>query len=145
MTRLIGLSALLVLGAALVVPTAGAEEKEKKKEKTPTISEIMTAAHAGGDSQINKAKEALKDKDFEALSVAAKKLSQLGTDLSKNKPPKGDAKNWKKLTSAYVANAKKLAKAADDKKGKAAESALKGLSSSCATCHKAHKLPSKDE
>jgi hypothetical protein len=136
MKRLIGLSAMLVVGAALVAPSVGAEEKEKK---VPSISDIMTAAHKGANSAREKAKAALKDKDYEDLSKHAKKLTQLGTDLSKNKPPKGEAKNWKNLTSAYVKNAKALQKAAADKNAGAAEKALKGIGGLCAKCHTAHK------
>jgi hypothetical protein len=137
MKRSIGLSAMLVLGAALVAPGVGAEEK--KKGKVPSISEIMTAAHKGAESAREKAKAALKDKDYEDLGKYAKKLTQLGTDLSKNKPPKGAAKSWKNLTSTYIKNAKALQKAAADKNAGGAKKALDGIGGLCAKCHTAHK------
>src|SRR5438034_199461 len=98
MKRLFGLAAMLAL-AALVAPGVGAQQEKKEKKKPPSIVEIMTKAHKGANSELSKAKAALKDKDYEDLSKHATNLIQLGVDLSKNTPPMGDAKNWKKLTN----------------------------------------------
>jgi hypothetical protein len=139
MNRLFGLAALILLGA-LVAPSIGAEGKEDKK-KPPAIADIMRATHRGPTSQLGKAKAALKDKDFDDLAAAAKKMVQAGGDLSRNKPPRGSAKDWKSLTATYVKNAKALEKAATDKnEGRAAKS-LKTIETLCAKCHTAHKMP----
>ena len=68
----------------------------------------------------------------EKESEEKKDLVELYVALSQNEPPAGDAKDWKKKTSAMVAAAKK---AVTD------EAAAKALSKvvNCGACHKAHK------
>jgi hypothetical protein len=136
MNRLYGVAALLLLGLALLVPPTGAEGKD---DKPPSIKMIMTKAHKGGDSLLAKAKGALADDDFAALSKIAKQLTKVGPDLSKNEPPKGEAGSWKKLTAAYTKNAKALEAAAAKKNAKAAGAALGNISKMCSACHSRHK------
>jgi hypothetical protein len=133
--RVTGFLALLV-GAGLTLNAIGAD-----KEKEPTIKEIMTKAHKGGNSLIQKLGKELKaaDPEWEAIQKQAKDLVKLGTSLGKNDPPKGEKDSWEKLTKEYLDNAKSLEKAANDKNKEKATESQKALSKSCMACHKAHK------
>ena len=62
-----------------------------------------------------------------------KKLLELYTEMAKNKAPKGDADNWKKLNDAVVAAAKDVV---DGKEG--GIEALK-KATNCKDCHSQHK------
>ena len=126
-------------GATLMLPSSGADDK-----KEPTIKEIMTKAHKGGNSLIQEVAKDLKQKqpDWADVQEKSKELVSLGTSLGKNTPPKGDQASWDKLTQQYLVNAKALEDAAENKDQAAALAAHKKLTTMCAACHKAHKPPS---
>jgi cytochrome c556 len=110
-------------------------------DKNPTIKEIMTKAHKGGDAIIAKVGKELKGKepDWTEVTKQAKELVSLGMALGKNKPPKGEQESWDKLTKQYQETAKVLLAAAEKKEQKDAVAAHKKLASSCMACHSAHK------
>jgi cytochrome c556 len=136
MNRLLALAGALALAIVAAGTTAGADDKDKP----PSIKEIMTKAHKGGDAILSRAKAAAKKSDFDELSKHAATLVKLGSDLSRAKPKKGEAESWKELTADYVKKAKALQKAAKDKDETAATESLQELGSSCSKCHKAHKV-----
>src|SRR5262249_13154532 len=138
MKRLVGLAALGLFAAVLAAPVL-AGDKDKDKDKPPTVKMIMTKAHKGADSTIAKAGAALKGDDFEALERAAGTLVMRGEQLSRDKPPAGEAKSWMSLTGSYVKAAKTLQKAAKDKNKKSAQGAFSYLRGSCKKCHDTHK------
>lgn len=80
-------------------------------------------------------KGALKDKVLDGTASAdeKKKLIELYEEMGKNKPPKGDAGNWKKLCDALV----KAAKEINDGKKEGVDNLKKAVN--CAGCHKEHK------
>jgi hypothetical protein len=129
---------VVALLAAMVV-TATSSSADDKKD--PTIKEIMTKAHKGGDSLIQTVGKELKagDPDWADIQKKTKQLVELGTSLGKNEPPKGEQKSWEKLTKQYLENAKALNTAVEKKDKKDALAAHKKLTGMCATCHKAHK------
>jgi len=133
MNRFFMFAGALALGVILSGAAVSADDKEI------TIKDIMTKAHKGGNSVLRKADKAAKSKDFEDLSKEAKTLVKLGEDLSKAKPEKGEDSSWKKLTSAYVKNAKALESAAKDKDLDGVTNSLKALTTSCKRCHDTHK------
>jgi hypothetical protein len=85
--------------------------------------------------QIMKMQKAPLDKVKKGNATAGdkKKLLELYTDLSKNKPPAGDADNWKTLTENLVSASQDLV---DGKEG-AKDELLKAAD--CNTCHQVHK------
>ena len=114
------LSMAVVLACAFAVSQA--DDKDKPKF---TIKEVMKKALKGG---LHK-----KVAGGTASDKEKKELNEMYVALSKNKPKKGDAASWKKLTGALVKASKD---AVDGKDGAAA--ALK-KAGNCGACHKVHK------
>lgn len=107
------------MGLAVALMSAGllwADDKDKPKY---TTKEVMKLAHK--EKLLNKVMEG------KASDDEKKKLVELYEAMAANKPPKGDADNWKKLNDALVDAAKK-----------ADADALK-KASNCGACHSAHK------
>lgn len=136
-------AALGVFALALAYGSAASagqkKDKDKKEEKLPDISEIMKIAHAKTDGYLAKITGEAKGEKWEDAQKDAKNLVLAGENLGKNKPPKGDAKNWEKLTKKYVENAKAVADAADKKDAKGVTAAIGMIQKSCGECHGAHK------
>ncbi len=130
----LGMMAMLLAYGS--VATATAQDK-KKDEKLPDISEIMKKGHDKTDGYIAKIKEATKDGKWEDAQKYAKTLAFFGENLGKNKPAKGEAESWKKLTDKYHTNTKAVLKGTEDKDAKAVAKGLGGIN--CGECHKLHK------
>jgi hypothetical protein len=92
-----------------------------------TIEEIMEQAH---DEDNGIYQKVLADK---ATKEDKAKLLELYTELSQNKPKKGDAKSWKEKTTALIVAAKAVV--ANDKDAK--DRLMKAAN--CMACHKLHK------
>jgi hypothetical protein len=124
------LLASVVLGVA--VGTAwtfsGAAQKDDDDKKKPkyTIKEVMKKGHAGKEAILTKAKQG------KATEKELKELVVMYESLHKNKPPKGDLKDWEKRTTAMIKAAEAAVK--DEKNIKALEKVV-----NCAECHKEHK------
>ena len=96
-----------------------------QRKKPLTVKEVMKKAHKDG---------LLKKVTGGKASVQEKKtLALLYNELGKNKPKKGSAASWKKMTGELVAAAVKVAKNEDG-----GMAALKAASN-CKACHKVHK------
>ena len=108
---------VLALGALL----GAAQDKPKD------IKEVMTIAHKGKESIVEKIKGG------SATDDEKKKLVGLYEALEGFKPPKGDEKSWKDKTEALLAAAKEVA----DKKDGAVDKLKKA--SDCKACHSVHK------
>ncbi|MBP3954315.1 hypothetical protein J8F10_03265 [Gemmata sp. G18] len=119
---------LLAYGSVTASPAAD--------EKLPDISEIMKKGHNKTEGYVAKINAAVKDGKWEDAQKYAKTLAFFGENLGKNKPPKGDAASWKKLTDKYAESTKAALKATDDKDAKALKAAL---NINCKACHDAHK------
>ena len=138
--KFIRASLFATLGLMAVVLAYGAgsaSADDKKEEKVPTISEIMTKGHKGTDAYIAKIRAEAKAEKWDDAKEHAKTLAFFGENLGKNKPPKGDDKSWKTLTDKYGDATKAVLKATEDKDAKAVNKALGGIN--CGECHKAHK------
>jgi hypothetical protein len=96
-----------------------------KKEPKYTIKEVMREAHKSG--LWKRVAQGKADQDEK------KKLVELYTALSENKPPAGDLDAWKKQTGTMLDEAKKAAAGNAD----AAAMLLKTVN--CGKCHKAFK------
>ncbi len=132
----------VALAAVLAFSPVGAQDT-----KTPTIKEVMKKLNAGPNSMTaNLGKDLDEDKpDWDDIQKETKEFVTFATALGKNKPPKGDADHWGKLTKEYLENAKALDAAAEKKDRKAAVSAHKKLSAPtfCKSCHDEHKKKEK--
>jgi hypothetical protein len=129
---------LAVAAGVMVLGASGARE-----EKEPTIKEIMTKAHKGGDSLLSTVGKDLKaaEPDWADVQTKSKELVKLGTSLGKNTPPKGEKESWEQLTKAYLDCAKTLEAAADKKDKETAAAAQKKLTTMCMNCHMVHRPP----
>ncbi len=99
----------------------------KKETKSLTISDVMKKGHKG--------KTALVKKVLKGQASAAEKaeLVKLYKAMAKLKPPKGDAKSWKKLCDRLIAAAESVAA------GKGGSSAALKKAVNCKACHDVHK------
>ena len=122
----------VVLGAGLVL-SAG--------DKAPSVEEIMEKAHATKTGLKTKiADEVKKDSpDWATVQKQAKEFVSLAEALAKNDPPKGDKKNWLKLSKDYAEQVKDLEKSAGKKDAKAVTAANQKLNANCMVCHDAHR------
>ncbi len=111
---------IATLSLALLLGENSAGEKAKH-----TIPQVMAKAMKGGLCK--------KVAQGKANDDEKKQLVELFTSLTKNEPPKGEAKDWKEKTSALLAAAKK---AAD---GDEAGAKSLGKLANCKACHDAHK------
>src|SRR4029453_13487925 len=90
------------LGAMSVILAFGGVAPADEKDKLPEIAEIMKKGHAKTDGDIAKIKGAAKEGQGDDAKKYAKDLALLGDALGKNKPPKGEADSWEKLTKQYA-------------------------------------------
>jgi hypothetical protein len=107
----------------------------------PTIKQIMQKAHGGPNSLKNLLLKELKDDepDWDEIQGQTKVYVALVSELSKNKPPKGEAASWQKLTSTFTADVRALDAAARKKDKRAALAAHMKVSKFCSSCHDVHK------
>jgi cytochrome c556 len=127
--------------AAVLAVVMGSPTTADEKTDAPSVKDIMTKAHKGADSLLGKLKTEVKagEPDWAAVQKQTKELVRLGDSLAKAKPPRGDDESWKANTAGYQTAVKKLDTAAADKDVKATEGSLNKLTTTCVTCHKAHK------
>jgi hypothetical protein len=113
------LGLLAWLGAAAF---AGKADDDKPKF---TIKQVMKKAHGEGLLKAVLAGDASKDDKQQLL--------ELYTALSKNTPPKGEARDWKEATTPIVEAAKAVADGKDGAIDKL--KAVAGPPDSCKSCH----------
>jgi cytochrome c556 len=107
----------------------------------PTIKDIMTKAHKGGNSLLQTMNKELKEDepDWNDVQKDSKELVELGAALGKNKPPRGEPDSWEKLTKGYLDTAKSLEASAEKKDKSGAKASLGKLLGSCKGCHQVHR------
>lgn len=120
---LLGTCSLAFVAAGLVTMLSAADEKKDEKPKY-TIKQVM---------EFHQKKVHEKFIKGEATKEEKEKLLAGYESLTKQKPPRGDEANWKKLTE----NILKAAKDVDAKKDGAADAFKKA--NACGACHNAHK------
>ncbi len=127
------------IGACALGLTLGSQAAdEKKKEKVPTIKEIMKKVPQKMGLVAKTAAAAKAGKWDEAQKMGTE-LKALGEALGKNKPKKGDMESWEKLTKGFSETMTEIADAAEKKDAAAVGDAAKKFGSSCKTCHDSHK------
>ena len=120
----LGHGAMVMLAAGLLTTLTFAASADKPKY---SIEEIMKKAHAGRNNLPAKLMSG-KITDEEKT-----KLIEYYEELGKNKPPRGDAADWKKRTDDLVAAAKAAVN------GGPAEMAKFKKAVNCTACHNLHK------
>ncbi len=93
--------------------------RKAEDDKIPDVSEIMKKAHGKGGLRATVTKD-VKGSDWEDAAKSVKDWQKLGDALAKNKPEKGSAESWKKLTGSYNKTLKSLATAVEKKDATAA-------------------------
>lgn len=119
---------------ALTVSVGGLTAAE---DKVPDVSTIMKKSFGGKTSLKSQIGSSLKGENWDDVKKLAAEFKEHGDALGKNKPNKGDADSWKKLTKKFADNTAALAEAADKKDAKAVTAALGKFN--CKECHDAHK------
>jgi len=114
--------AFMFLAAGALSGLRAADEKKDEKPKY-SVKEVM-----------KKHQDLVKKVKNDTASAEEKKnLLELYTEMAKNKAPKGDAADWKKVNDALV---KATQKVVDGKDGAKAEFEK---AADCMKCHTAHK------
>jgi cytochrome c556 len=129
------------LGTAAAALTFGSavSAQDKKDQKIPDIHTIMTEGHKGTDSFLAKIGAEARAGKWDDAKLHAKALVVFGEALGKNKPPKGEGKNWEALAKKYHENTKAVLAATEKKDAPGTTAALKAIQGSCMECHKSHK------
>lgn len=107
----------------------------------PSIRDIMQEAHRCRTAYILTVRQELQ-KDQPNWDVVRKKstdLVRMGNLLGLNKPPRGSAESWSKLTGLYVAHATLMADAAERTDKETANRHQLALSRMCIGCHREHR------
>lgn len=106
----------------------------------PDIKEIMGKVNKAGGlyPSIQKGMKTATP-NWGALKNESEEFGALVLALGKNKPPKGDAASWQKLTKDYADEVAKLKAAVGLMNKGTADAAIAKLGASCSACHKAHK------
>jgi cytochrome c553 len=119
------LTAVMTMGLAAGLGVFWAADEAKPKYD---IEEIMEKAHKPPKNSLF-----IQVKSGKANAEQKQQLLELYQELAKNKPPKGDIKDWQRRTKALVKAAKDVV---DGKEGATQELAK---AAQCGACHKAHK------
>lgn len=131
----VSVMSLLVL-VGVVSRSSGAAADEPAK-----IDKIMKALHKGRKSPLATLKTQLKTQspDWSIVQKEAKTYVKYAAELPKNDPPKGDPASFKKLATTFATNAKALNSAAEKEDLTATKSAFRKITTSCKSCHDAHR------
>ncbi|MEM9586294.1 MAG: hypothetical protein AAGA03_03355 [Planctomycetota bacterium] len=124
MPKKIAIALVCSLALGLVATTSRAADDDDKKPKYKT-KQIMKVAFKG--TLLKKVASG------DASEEDTKKLYEMLVALSENKPPRGEADTWKKLTGELV----KAGKAAVD--GKKEAGGMLKKAANCKACHSKHK------
>jgi hypothetical protein len=124
-----------LVALASLTPAAPIEKPRPQTE----IESIMQAGFGGYPPGFKR--PAAKALDGTATTDELEKLVDLSKKLSEQKPPKGDAEEWKKLTAALLESSKAVAAGGE---GKAAVAKLK-TAADCRACHKLFQLTPDEE
>jgi hypothetical protein len=110
-------------------------------QKDPSIKEIMTKAHKGGDSLLATVGRELKadEPDWADARQKTQELGSLAMALGRHDPPQGQKESWVMRTNQYLVTAKVLDTSVQNKDRKSALAAHQKLRKLCADCHKAHR------
>jgi hypothetical protein len=132
----VGLAVLAVTAAWATLPARADDQ-----DKPPSVKEIMTKAHKGGNSILGTLRKDLQspNPDWPDVQKKTKELISLGTSLGKNEPPQGEKSSWERMTRLYLDQVKALDKAAQKQDKQATGASLRRLTGLCMACHQVHR------
>jgi hypothetical protein len=130
---MLGTVAIFGLGA-LGVPAEGQDEGA-------SIKKVMGKLHGKGKGLLPSVGKALQSDspNWPDIKKGSKLIVDLASTITDSEPPKGDKADYNKLSKAYLASAKELNEAAEAEEAGKAKAAAKKLTTTCKTCHSAHK------
>jgi cytochrome c556 len=128
----------IALALAMLVAVGFAVSTSAQDKKTPSSKEIMKKVN-GKTGLCAKCGELSKTEKWEDALKTAKDLKEMGEALGKNKPKKGEAESWEKLTKAYAEQTAAIFKAVEAKDADKVKSAIGAFTKGCKTCHDSHK------
>jgi cytochrome c556 len=108
----------------------------------PSIKDIMTKGHSGGDSLLGVIQKQMKsDKpDWDLVNKNTDQLIEFGKVLPKSEYPKtapnGSKEGWEKACKAYIEQVTALDEAAGKKDKEATAAAATKMQTNCGACHK---------
>jgi predicted patatin/cPLA2 family phospholipase len=120
----------LIAGIVAAGFCAGAVALAAEAEKIMTVKEVMAKYHKAPQGTPTMAR---KVQDGKASKEEIKELVKAYTDVSKNKPPKGEETSWKDKTTKLVAAITALDKGEEGAMAKYNEAV------NCMACHRAHR------
>jgi cytochrome c556 len=128
---------ILLSGCALAALTVFALSG-RAEEKKATVKEVMKKL-PGKEGIVPKAATLGKEEKWDDAAKLAKDIKEYGEALGKNKPKKGDAESWEKLTKKYAETTAAISTAIDKKDSKALADSAKTFGGMCKSCHDSHK------
>ena len=134
----------LICGASLaaVVLAAGVVSAvDASADEPASVEVVMKKLFAGKAAPNNTLKAAAKGApvDWAKAKEVSDTFAKFGPELGKNEAPKGDKASWAKLTKALADECKALGSAVDAKDEGKYRATAKAISSSCKSCHDAHR------
>ncbi len=131
MVRQAGVAAVVFLASAVGLVVAA---------DAASIDTIMGKTFGGKKAAVKQLPELVKGEKWDDAKKMADTMAGHAADLGKNKPPKGAADSWKKLSDEYAAQAKAVADAVGKKDAKGVTQALEKFTEkgNCKTCHEKH-------
>jgi hypothetical protein len=112
-----------LLGAAILASLGLSAREDKPKY---TIKQIMKKVHSGKNNLAKKLEKGNISDEEKTIVV------EYYEELPKNKPPKGDAKDWEERTNALLAAAKEATKGGEEERAKYKKAV------NCKACHDLH-------
>lgn len=128
----------LMAGLVVALVSAASAVTAQDKEKVPSVHDIMEQGHSGKKSLIKQITATVKESKWDDAAKPSEKFKFFGESIGKNKPEKGSAESWKKLTDEYKKTTADIAEAVKKKDKAGAEKALGVMGKSCKACHDAH-------
>ena len=138
---MVGTWRVAALAAGLVGLATATDPCGAQGRKDPSIKEIMTKAHKGGDSLLARVGKELQadEPDWADIRQKTQELGSLATALGRHNPPQGEKESWVMRTNQYLVTAKVLDTSVQKKDKKGTLAANRKLRMLCADCHKAHR------
>ncbi|MCS7021250.1 MAG: cytochrome c [Gemmataceae bacterium] len=133
--KLMQCSVFALLGVVGVLATYG---WAISANKAASISDVMKASFGKGGFKA-KITEASKNKNYDEVAKLGRDWVACVENLLKNKPPRGDEKEFHARAEKFLNLTREIVAAAEKGDGKAIAASLKGIGGLCGDCHKNHK------
>jgi cytochrome c556 len=136
MVRKFAMAVAMMVAIGFTMSSSAQDKKDEKK--VPSVKEVMKKVN-GKMGLCAKCGELSKGEKWEDALKTAKELNEYGEAMGKNKPKKGEAESWEKLTKTYAEQTGAILKAIEAKDSAKTKEAIGTFTKACKTCHDAHK------